>query len=338
MKTDKKKISGVLENTPVTKWIEEYWRTESVMLERLRGQEPLGTFASNIRAVKGLFVMARTNVTKEVKKASKKKKIIEKHHIECALMVNELTKDIKSLYKRRKELEEKKTGAGGDKEQLKIIESGMKDINGTIKRYENLVPRAERLVVDSDEVRDYYSERIDNYVKQGELIMPMVFVYLVTIWDAFVIDTARKILRVDPQAITSGDTKTGVSKAVIWSVGSVEDVQNLLIEEVVNEISHDQQKLMKYFVDYWGIDWRESGIEMDDVVEIRARRDIWVHNKGIVNKQYLDMVGKCTSLKEGEVAEIDGKYMTECMYKLSKLAMYVQGVAYEKHYVKADVG
>lgn len=338
MKTNKKNVAAVLEKTSLSRLIEGFLRDPGVLLEGSRMSEPLRTFVGNIGAIKELLGVAVSTVGKKEKAARKRKKLFEKHQIDSALLVKEGKEELASLYKQRKGLEKDKAGARGDKEALRIIESAMKETNNIIKRYENLMPRAERLVVDFDELCDSYSLNIDSYVRQGQIIMPMVFVYLVTIWDAFVLDTVRNILRVHPQAITGDDAKTGASKAVLWSVGSIEDLRDLLIEEVVQELDHDRKKLGKYFVDYWGIDWKESGIAMDDVVEIRARRDIWVHNKGVVNKQYIDMGGEGNLCKEGEVAQIDGQYFDGCLEKLTWLAIHIHRIAHEKHYAKADIG
>ena len=76
---------------------------------------------------------------------------------------------------------------------------------------------------------------------------------------------------------------------------------------------------------------------LSEVIEIRARRDIWVHNKGIVNKQYIRMVSDEQSVKEGEVGEIDDEYLQDCMVKLTRLAGYIHRIAHEKHYAKTEV-
>ena len=70
-----------------------------------------------------------------------------------------------------------------------------------------------------------------------------------------------------------------------------------LIESEIRKLDSSRKTLVETFKDYWGIDWEQSGVPMEEVMEIRARRDLWVHNQGKVNNQYLTMVGKQTSLE-----------------------------------------
>jgi hypothetical protein len=287
--------------------------------------EPLNTFTSNALAISFLLEMTSEHIserehelTQNLDKAAEDKKYQE----------TELQQDkdrLRELSKMRSQIESKERP---------------KELGQLIRRTRTLITERKTFIKELGSHMDTtLRPLLDIYQKQKAVLVPMVFVYLVTIWDAFVLDTIRRILRVHPQLITANrDAKTGVSKAFLWDAPSIEDVRNHLVEEMVQDLDYDREKLLKCFADYWGIDWERSGIPLDELVEIRARRDIWVHNKGIVNRHYLDMVGEHASFKEGQVAEIDAQYINACLDKLKRLASFIHGIAYMKHYTKTDAG
>ena len=287
--------------------------------------EPLNTFMINAQAISFLLEMTSEHISKRQHELAQNldKTAEDKKHQEAKLRQD---KDrLRELYKMRSQIES---------------EEKPKELGQLIKTTRTLITERKAFIKElGSDMDETCRPLLDMYQEQKAVLMPMVFVYLVTIWDAFVFDTVRRILRVHPQLITANrDAKTEVNKAFLWDARSIEDVRNHLIEEMVQDLDYDRKKLMKCFTDYWGINWEKSGIPLDELVEIRARRDIWVHNKGMVNRQYLDMVGEHASFEEGQVAEIDAQYINDCVDKLKTLALYIHGIAYVKHYAKTDAG
>jgi len=284
--------------------------------------EPLNTFTINVQAISFLLEMTSEHISKRQQ--------------ELARDLDKTAEDKK--YQEAKLRQDKDRLGELDKMRSQIdSEEKSKEFGQLIRTARTLITERKAFIKElGSHIDATYRPLLDIYHEQKAVLMPMVFVYLVSIWDAFVLDTVR---RIHPQLITaSRDAKTEVSKAFLWDARSIEDVRNHLIEEVVQDLDYDRKKLMKCFADYWGINWEKSGIPLDELVEIRARRDIWVHNKGMVNRQYLDMVGEHASFEEGQVAEIDAQYIDACLDKLKRLALYIQGIAYVKHYAKTDAG
>jgi hypothetical protein len=340
MPENEKAVSALSETFPMSEVMEGFLSDGIAFLKTFGVSEPLGTFVSNISAVKALLGLAVTNIDKSKRDAQKHVRGCERNRRRSVKVIKEAKASLKELYEIRRMFKRLKAEAKvkGDTDVLEKIENEVEETSKYIASCKELTVDTKKTAEEFDELYNFFSIHVDDYVKQGEILMPMVFVYLVTCWDAFVLDTVRNILRVHPQVITTGDAKTEMSRAALWGARSIADVRNDLIEEVVRDLDYDRKKLVKYFADYWGIDWKESGILLDDVVEIRARRDIWVHNNGVVNKQYVEMVGEDNSLKEGQVAKISGQYIDASVDKLTALAIYIHGLAHEKHYSKADVG
>ena len=333
----KKGVSGSL---GMPKAVEEYVGKVTASLGIIPMSEPLKTFVSNVGAIEEVRSLVVSKVGEGKKEANRRMRDYEAKQREGVGFLKDAKESVELLESMRGWVEEEKTEAIRriDDETLKECEARVGRVVELSEKYQAAVPRLKRAIAEFGELQDLASLRIEGYRKQAEILMPMIFVYLVSIWDAFILDSVRSILRIHPQMMMARNGKTQLSQAAIWGAGSVEDIRNELIKEVVWDLDHDRKKLAGCFVKDWGIDWRKSGIVVDDVVEIRARRDIWVHNKGVVNRQYLGMVGKKSSLREDEVAEISEEYLDGCVDKLTRLSIYVHRVAHEKHYSKADAG
>lgn len=306
----------------------------SDLLKKVPMSEPLETFVSAVNAIASIFSIAATAVDEKEKETKERLLRCEEGRKRCLEIIESDEEDLKKIEQIKKGFERWKEEATKkeDKSEVDKIEEQMQETGKLMSRVKERQPEVKEMAQEFYEMNSGFSKDIEAYNKQREILRPMVFVYLVTIWDAFVLDTVRRILRVHPQVITGGENKIEVSK--IWDARTIDDVKNKVIEEVVRELDSDRKKLVKKFGDYWGIDWSKSGIKVDDVVEIRARRDIWVHNNGVVNRQYIDMVGEGTSLNDGEVAEISLMYFVDCLNKLYLLALYIHRIAHEKHYTK----
>jgi len=300
----------------------------SVLFGGVTLSEPLKTFKGNVEAMVYIAQMSSYRIRGHKDQVSKLYKDGIKSKEEQEKKLREDERVLKNVLEMEAVVREKETS----ERSKKLAKWARETLEGIVAREKKFVDRW-------DSLNKGWVESLNKYEKAKENLMPMVFVYIVTIWDAFILDTVRRILRVHPQVIVGKKNATVEVKAsFLWDVKSTEDIRNYLIEDKVRQLDGNRNELLKCFGDDWGIDWKMSGIKLIDIIEIRARRDIWVHNGGVVNRQYLNMVGKNGLLREGEVAQIDGEYLDECLEKLTRLAVYVHRVAEEKHYAKADIG
>ena len=214
-----------------------------------------------------------------------------------------------------------------------------KEEKALIQDMHQLIAERKKHVTELASFRKSQQKRYKSSLESSKIELPalmqMAFIYLVTIWDAFILDTTRAILRIHPELISKSENKTDLTKSDLWYLGSAEELREALIELEIRRLDSDRSKLVDTFNTYWGIDWKDSGVPIDIIVEIRARRDIWVHNRGRVNDQYIQMVKGETSLNRGQIAEIDSGYMTSALFRLTELAIYIHKIAEEKHYSKS---
>lgn len=300
--------------------------------------EPLTTYKDNIEAIVNLIGTSLHAIKQKEELTRELLKEVEKfseemsndtipHYIEMRDKPNIFLREIDRFQKRAKtEMSE---------EDLRRYETLVKDAKNLRKDINNEIRRVKISYKKNVAFSKTLSQRIQSHNLEKQLLRPMSFVYLVTVWDAFILDTARKILHKHPNLISDSDSTIEFSKSSIWSLDNIDELRNYLIETEVRNLDNDRKKLINCFKEYWGIDWEQSPVSQDDIKEIRARRDIWVHNRGIVNQQYLSMVGDSTKLELDNLAEITDEYLTQSLAKLTNLAIYIHKIAHEKHYSQA---
>lgn len=88
-------------------------------------------------------------------------------------------------------------------------------------------------------------------------------------------------------------------------------IKNIIDQRVEGLFYASPQKQIEYFD-------KALGIKVDDDiwgkwVEIKARRDLWVHNAGIVNQVYIDKVKEYKLCDFGNEAIIDEQYFSDCV-------------------------
>jgi hypothetical protein len=96
-------------------------------------------------------------------------------------------------------------------------------------------------------------------------------------------------------------------------------IADAVIDKELNEIKYEKvADWFAYFEKLARIGYPGSD-EIETLGEIKASRDILVHNKGIVNHLYLWRAGKKSRFKEGEYLEIPEYYHRECWQFFKKL-------------------
>lgn len=105
-------------------------------------------------------------------------------------------------------------------------------------------------------------------------------------------------------------------------VDLIDKDRDALIKSIVNQrveglFYAGAQKQLEYFE-------KALGIKVDNEVwgkwiEMKARRDLWVHNAGVVNQIYIDKTREYKLCDIGEEAVIDELYFSECVAVLKAM-------------------
>jgi hypothetical protein len=142
-----------------------------------------------------------------------------------------------------------------------------------------------------------------------EYLLGLPFQHIVTLFEAFLFDLLRLVLVDDPRRLRRLGKKIDVSDVV-----RIADHQTLvvfIVDRELNELKYD--KLSEWFNYLKSLVRITSPTDdqVEQLAELKAARDLLIHNSGIVNATYLEKAGKRARYKLGEKIEISPDYFRE---------------------------
>jgi hypothetical protein len=141
-------------------------------------------------------------------------------------------------------------------------------------------------------------------------VLRQSFILLMTAFDAAIFDLVRVALKRRFFALASAFGKKGekLSFQELTSHGSFEAVRDHIIETQLKKCY--VKDLLFLLRDPWGVDCVDpaAGDKYERLIEFVLRRNVHVHNRGVVDQRYLDEEKNLDGLAIGEVAVIDQAY------------------------------
>ena len=194
--------------------------------------------------------------------------------------------------------------------------------------------RLERLMDRADDLTDVHIfaplER-KLFRQFPELVRVLGLLYLVAIFESYLVDIVREILLTCPDALKSGRQFT--AEAII-KLGEQKQIISYLAEKEVEDLLYKSfPDVVNYFDKKFNINLNASGVSVENIVEILATRNIHVHNRGIVNQRYLELVGGST-LKVGAYKPITRKYLRDSIDSISTLVEFINTEVQRKYFAK----
>lgn len=197
------------------------------------------------------------------------------------------------------------------------------------------------------------------------LRLMLSIVHLVTVFEAYLLDTVREILHACPQALKTGRQLT---YREVFSFDDMESLRSFAIDREVEKLGYKSyQDMAKYFAERFNIDFSrlrftgKTNLDEEDVlalvrgglligdegdggnsppegmrinqgavVEVFATRNILVHNQGIVNQVYLDAVPD-SPLRLGELRPLSDEYFRNALGILVVLADAIEDKVVQKY-------
>jgi hypothetical protein len=151
------------------------------------------------------------------------------------------------------------------------------------------------------------------------LLTEMALIYQVALFDAYVPDMIKAVLLYRPEILKSKDRQLTYEEILNLHAKSriVEDLVDREVDRFSRQSIREQIKWIsrKLQVNYVSNEGQENVM-----VELNARRNILVHNNGIVNQLYLNAVPNST-LVVGERIIVDGTYWSDCKRFLRNAAV-----------------
>lgn len=170
-------------------------------------------------------------------------------------------------------------------------------------------------------LKEYYRV-VEATAKQNEILYSGALLLLITYFE----NTISKILKEDfqrhPQRM-SLENKT-VPYRILEKSESIEDVKAVLIEEEVTSIMY---KSLSDWIDYFkkNIKLKLEYVTqvLPEMKEVVARRNIIVHNEGVVNTIYLNSVSELMrpNVKRGDTLRVDKSYIINAVDLVENVGM-----------------
>ena len=130
--------------------------------------------------------------------------------------------------------------------------------------------------------------------------------HLVTVVESFLNDIVRKCCERYPKKISSGE-KISVNKLLECS--SIEEFQRTAVDQVIGKISYlGSADYAQEFEKYTSVSL-ESIPAWHEYVEFKATRDIYIHNRGVVNDLYLKKTSTSARSTVGNILPIPFTYL-----------------------------
>jgi hypothetical protein len=161
---------------------------------------------------------------------------------------------------------------------------------------------------------------IGRYQYLGFTQLPINGIYqLVTTIEALVGDILRETLIEFPVKISN---KRKLDFEVVLEANSLEEIKISLVNSIINELSYKSPKdFAEEFSKYVGINLLEKPT-FHKYIELKATRDIYIHNQGIANEIYLSKADRLSRVKSGHFLPVDIQYFLqsyECCIQITEI-------------------
>jgi hypothetical protein len=151
---------------------------------------------------------------------------------------------------------------------------------------------------------------------QSKLLRHGALTSLTSYFESLEVDLLQYFYLSFPNALPSEGKL--LSLADLRSIGSIEEAEKILIDKEIDSLMHEGTATqIEYFTKRPKVDLKCLNPYLEMLLEIMLRRNLFVHNDGIVNKFYLDGVSKeyikQNNIKEGDTLECTGNYLSDAI-------------------------
>jgi hypothetical protein len=233
---------------------------------------------------------------------------------ELTAFIQDTQRAISELYQKHGEIADKlKKADQGENVENEKTDEKLISIELSEKQVETLV--------------NVITQRVEIIDKYPPLLINMAFIYLVALFDAFLTDIFAAVLIEKPEALKSNKQLTYDKILELQQKG---ELVEFMARREINELSYKSMAdQSSYYKNKFSINLADSGVELVTLIEIREKRNLLVHNNGIVNDKYIEKVN-CTTYKLGERVEITFDDWSACKEQLDSVAAFVHKSVLEK--------
>jgi hypothetical protein len=140
-----------------------------------------------------------------------------------------------------------------------------------------------------------------DYLMMNQLPVNGIYQF-VTLVESLLVDILRDVLIEFPNKIPN---KKKFDYESVLNATSLQEVKLGLINIVINEMTYKSPRdFAEDFKNYVGVDLLKKPVFLD-YIELKATRDIHIHNQGIANEIYLSKAGSKARVKSGQELPVD---------------------------------
>jgi hypothetical protein len=141
------------------------------------------------------------------------------------------------------------------------------------------------------------------------------FQHFVSLFEDFFFDLLRLWLAAYPGSLSKKQLEFGT----VLKAPDKSSIVLSVVDKELNELKYERVADWFAYLERLAKLGCPTAAEIAKLAEIKATRDILVHNKGIVNATYLDKSGSLARVKEGENLELPGPYHRESWETIKKV-------------------
>lgn len=161
---------------------------------------------------------------------------------------------------------------------------------------------------------------IERYLFLGLNQLPINGLYqLVTTIEALLGDIIRDTLIEFPNKISN---KRKLDFELVLEAKSLEEIKTALVNSIINELAYKSPKdFAEEFSKYVGVNLLEKPT-FHKYIELKATRDIYIHNQGVANEIYLSKADTLARVKSGDFLPVDIQYFLqsyECCLQITEI-------------------
>jgi hypothetical protein len=156
------------------------------------------------------------------------------------------------------------------------------------------------------------------------ILTESLFVYLISQYDAFFSKLLEAIFEIKPEILNQSERSLTLSQ--LKTIGTIEKAQEYIIEKEVETVLRDSHsKQFEYLENKLNMKLRENLPIWKTFIEITERRNLFVHNNGIVSNHYTKVCidAKCENIEKIKIGTrlncTPGYFVNayKCLYELA---------------------
>ncbi len=167
----------------------------------------------------------------------------------------------------------------------------------------------------------------------SQTMIEMIFSRLVDNFNKYLVDIIEEILLIKPEILSSSEQ--AISTEEVLKIGDYKNLIHYLIEKKIRSLSNKGLEDIKRWCDNKGIPFDVKQNAVPTIKEMMATRNIIVHNRCLIDKTYINIVGK-TAFSEGEKREIKLSYLDKAYDSLTKVVFGTDSMVIKKYGVKSS--